>query len=189
MLSASQYTSRNRIDNCKGPTGPIGPIGPRGPTGPPGPTGSTGTNGATGGPGITGGQGEKGIPGPTGSGTPVLNMILSYEIGGISNSVVLTPDDIYNTYIAVHPGVVDIGVPVQTSMIEFISDELSGNSVPAGFFVRMKVACFNTMPTSNTYRMTIVLDGSFAEEIELIANTSNTNLRYVYWDGLILSLI
>lgn len=69
-MSASDWTSQNKILACAGPTGPAGPSGPTGGSGASGPaglTGATGPQGGTGATGPTGGSGATGPIGPTGS--------------------------------------------------------------------------------------------------------------------------
>lgn len=181
MLSSSQYSARNRIDNCRGPTGTTGPVGPVGPPGPPGDTGPIGPLGSTGNIGPNGNAGIKGVEGNPGTGTPVLNMIQLYDNGTNVIELVLTESDIYNTYIFVHPGLVDGGFTNQEIQVELDDSALTLNSVPAGFFVRFKGACFD-MDIANTYSLKIFVNGSSFGDINIIQN-STTELRYIYWDG------
>ena len=80
MMSASDWTSQNKILACVGPTGPAGPSGPTGLSGPTGPSGATGPSGPTGPQGPTGPSGP-GVS-PTyayGTGTPNLSLTGSYQ--------------------------------------------------------------------------------------------------------------
>lgn len=69
MLSSSQWTSRNLVENCIGNVGQTGPSGPKGPDGPKGSAGGVGLKGAvgsTGNVGILGLGGSDGSIGPNG---------------------------------------------------------------------------------------------------------------------------
>ena len=198
MLSASQYTSRNRIDNCKGPTGPTGPAGPTGPPGPTGNTGPTGTTGTIGSSGGSGIGGDTGDAGPTGTGNPIMNMILlpgtivpgSAPRVSITPPIVLESSKIYNTYIVIHPGVLASG---QVEHINSVVVDYSG-LLPTqdGFFIRFKLACFSSMPLGNTFitRVVFAYNGitEIAGDLQIAANNTNANLYYIYWDGTTLAL-
>ncbi len=60
MLSSSQWTARNLVENC------IGKIGAQGPSGPKGPDGEMGSDGGVGVQGLSGSSGNNGISGVSG---------------------------------------------------------------------------------------------------------------------------
>lgn len=197
MLSASQYTSRNRIDNCKGPTGPIGPVGPPGPPGPPGNTGPTGTNGTIGNSGITGRAGDKGPDGIAGPATAKLYMILLTSTAvpdtniSRTETILLGPSNIYNTYAVIHPGVIKTSETNQLNI--FTVDSTGLRLADKGFFIRMKIASFSSLPSTKSFLTRIDFietagTPEIKETIEIVPNNTNTTLYYIYWDGTNLAL-
>jgi hypothetical protein len=66
MLSASQWTSANLKNSCRGTIGPIGNIGLPGPSGPRGQNGVDGQSGSRGSTGPSGPEGASGPVGPNG---------------------------------------------------------------------------------------------------------------------------
>lgn len=67
MLSASQWTTANLKNSCRGDRGPIGNIGPPGPSGPKGQDGQNGLPSSTGPSGPSGPAGASGPPGANGT--------------------------------------------------------------------------------------------------------------------------
>ena len=76
MLSASQWTSANLTNSCRGTIGSIGNIGPSGPSGPRGQNGQNGLPGSSGPSGPSGPAGASGPSGPNG-----INATTLYSLG------------------------------------------------------------------------------------------------------------
>ena len=91
MLSASQWTSANLTNSCRGTIGPIGNIGPSGQSGPRGQSGSNGQIGSRGPTGPVGPSGPSGQSGPNG---PDATSV--YPVGSMFGRVGPTGDYIFN---------------------------------------------------------------------------------------------
>lgn len=181
MLSASQWTSRNLVDGCKGSSGPTGPSGAQGlpgPTGPTGPTGSRGRKGEKGQPGESGTTGEQG---PTGDGIDLPVVFVNLTPVPNTTNIELNDSDAYTTFILIQPAISDEDTS-STSDCQITFSRVSGlTSSP--FWIRIKGACFTNIefpPASIGIDPTGIVTNGITINL---TNDINTDLIYGYWDG------
>jgi hypothetical protein len=177
MLSASQWTSRNLIENCigsagePGPPGPVGPAGPKGTKGPPGPKGVRGDTGEQGDPGL---KGQNGPDGP--------NLPFGVEFIDVNSTPQLTIDlvDKYTTFICY------MNDDETNASITINPGGILSDYTDTDFWIRIKPINLGTIDNKT---LDIVVGGITTSII--LRNLANAVVQptiYVYWNvyGLVL---
>lgn len=180
MLSASQWTARNLIENCIGATGPSGPPGPTGPSGPPGLTGLSGISGVSGNKGSDGIKGTKGIIGLEGPQFPFNIVTLDSPVSPITLELIQKYTTFciqFNIETDSNPFTIDLTILPDSTITSYTNSD---------FWVRMTFQNFSANDITYTLNLTVGnVTSTFTLEpvATTIDNVFSVPLVYIYWNG------
>ena len=180
MLSASQWTARNLVENCIGQEGGIGSSGPIGPDGDTGSTGIEGLTGPTGPTGPIGVQGAGGTKGQIGINAPLnVQFIDAWNI----STLTLTLSQKYTTFAFLLQRIPGDSSTTHTVTIN-PSSSLSSYS---GTDYWVRIVPQNTTIPDVPLTLRVIINS-----IETVFPTLNTlhlniqepnNVAYIHWNG------